>query len=1222
MNFTFQINTLLPLAALLISLGLAIIALRYSSRRLLAIFIALMLAISWWSFASILENAGSVLSTKIFWLKMTYFGIVSIPVFWIIFTGYYSGGRKWLTRRNIALLTILPVVTVIMVWTNDIHHLMWNDIWLNTSLTPAVDAVTHGTWFWIHSTYSYALLAIGVFYLIRAYQQSDGIYRKQAGLLILAGLIPWIGNFLFIAGVGPFTLVDPTPLAFAITGTAFLFGLSRLQLLDLTPIAQGEVFKSMADGVIVIDDSQRISDINPSALSIFNILKSSAVGQPYNIVMPILARLLDTKDAGLAEIELQIGGLENPRYFTVTVSPIQAGSRINGHVIIMKDDTNRRKAEVEYRERTRLETELNERKKTEGQIKHLASFPESNPNPVTELSYEGKILYSNPAAWRSFPDLESFGLGHPYLGGWKAIADELKNGPIKHTEREVSVGNNYFDQTIQFIDHRDVYRIYGRNITERKRAEEALRQSEHQYRLLIDNANESIVVAQDGLLKFVNPMTLDLFGRDSEQELIDRPYLEFIHPDDRHIVVENHRRRSKNEAVQPRYDFRVVTRDGIVKWVEMKVALIEWQGKPATLNFLSDVTERKKAMTVLKESEQRYRTLFDSAVEGILIADVETKKFIDANPAICTSLGYSQEELTRMNVSDIHPKISLEHIFAEFDAQARGEKILASDIPCLKKDGTIFYADINNTRATIDGRECNIGFFTDVTGRKQAKEALDSQNVLLASLIDSPADILIFSLDREYRYTAFNESHRKEMRKIWKADIKVGANLLELITNLEARGLAKQSIDRTFSGESFTEEQQQPDHNIYYEFNWSPIREKNGEIIGCTAFIRDITEFKKAEEEKHKLEEKAQITSRLAAVGEMASGIAHEINNPLTGVIGFSELLLTENLPPEIKGQLQIIADGGQRVKNIVRGMLTFAHQTRLVKTSVNINDLIDNTLGIRSYVLRTANIEVIRDFDPDLPCVTADPGQLQQVFLNLIVNAEFAMKKAHDKGNLIITTEAKDGHIRISFRDDGPGMSPEIINKIFNPFFTTKAPGEGTGLGLSLSRSIILEHAGTIGVESEPGKGTNFIITLPVTTKEEAISETKADIIASPEKVRAARILVVDDEDAIRSLVSKILTTSGHTVDTIGDPDVVLLKLENISYDVVIVDIRMPGMSGMELYDKITEKHPELARKVIFITGDTSDLNVGDYLNQHDLPYISKPFDRATLLQKVNGLL
>ena len=416
-------------------------------------------------------------------------------------------------------------------------------------------------------------------------------------------------------------------------------------------------------------------------------------------------------------------------------------------------------------------------------------------------------------------------------------------------------------------------------------------------------------------------------------------------------------------------------------------------------------------------------------------------------------------------------------------------------------------------------------------------------------------------------------------------------------------------------------------------------RKKDGDIISITisvsilvlndkkhilGIIRDITERKRAEAETQQLRNKAEISSRLAAVGEMAAGIAHEINNPLTSVIGFSELLVErQDLPEDVKGEIKIIANGSTKVKDIVRRMLTFARQTKPVRVNTSINELIENTLCLRAYVLRTANIEVCKHLDLDLPLVTVDPGQIQQVFLNLIVNAEYAMKKAHGKGNLIITTEKKDGHIRISFKDDGMGMSSEVKAKLFNPFFTTKPIGEGTGLGLGLSRSIVLEHGGTIEVESEPDQGATFIITLPLTQSAEEASIKAHDITASTtEKVGPAKFLVVDDEENVRKVLNMILANSGHTVDATGDVSEALAKLESNSYDVILIDIRMPGMNGMELYAAVMEKHPEVKGKFIFMSGDPSDLQTRDFFEQNKLSYISKPFDRETLMQKVNGLL
>lgn len=388
--------------------------------------------------------------------------------------------------------------------------------------------------------------------------------------------------------------------------------------------------------------------------------------------------------------------------------------------------------------------------------------------------------------------------------------------------------------------------------------------------------------------------------------------------------------------------------------------------------------------------------------------------------------------------------------------------------------------------------------------------------------------------------------------------------------------------------------------------------------------ITDISERKKSEAERQYLEEKAHISSRLAAVGEMASGIAHEINNPLTSVLGFSQLLSErQDLPSDVQQELKIISDGSERVREIVKRILTFARQNKPMRTRSNIHELIDNTLEIRSYVLKTASIEIIKNYEPDLPWLLVDAGQMQQVFLNLIVNAEQAMKKAHGKGRLVITTKNLDSHIQISFKDDGEGIRPETLSKLFQPFFTTKQVGEGTGLGLSISRSIIEEHGGTIRVESYLSEGAEFIITLPKTpfANEAGLQTSKTDS-AEPPEIRKAHILVVDDEDAIRKLISVILSRNGHIVETTGDAGEASAKLENLMYDAIILDIRMPGINGMELYSKITKKHPELENKIVFITGDTSDYSTRSFIEKNRVTYITKPFDSKTLLEKVNSIL
>jgi len=269
-------------------------------------------------------------------------------------------------------------------------------------------------------------------------------------------------------------------------------------------------------------------------------------------------------------------------------------------------------------------------------------------------------------------------------------------------------------------------------ITERKKTAEALQRSEEHYRQLTENAGEAIFVVQDGEIRFMNPKGSELSGYPTE-EMVSKPFVKFIHPEDIDMVTDRYLKRLKGEPVPQIYDFRIIREDGGIRWGELNAVSISWKDRPAVLCFMNDITERKQMEGALRESEQRYRTLFESAAQGILIVDAKTMKFKYANPAICTMLGYSQEELTKMSVSDIHPESSLEDVLAEFAAQARGEKIL-STLPCLKKDGTIVHADINAAKAIIDGKECNIGFFTDVTERKKAKDKIEQAQETLVIL--------------------------------------------------------------------------------------------------------------------------------------------------------------------------------------------------------------------------------------------------------------------------------------------------------------------------------------------------------------------------------------------------------------------------------------------------------------------------------------------------------
>ena len=636
-----------------------------------------------------------------------------------------------------------------------------------------------------------------------------------------------------------------------------------------------------------------------------------------------------------------------------------------------------------------------------------------------------------------------------------------------------------------------------------------------------------------------------------------------------------------------------------------------------------ELQEREEAEEALHESEERFRSLYENSSIGIYRTTPDGRILL-ANPALVAMLGYSSfAELARKNLDrDFFEPLYPRSTFID-KVEKEGE-IRGLESAWKRKDGSFIYVR-ESARAIRDMHDKTLyydGTVEDITERKSVEEALMESEEKFRNLAEQSPNIIFINVGGRIAYT---NSRAVEMMGYSREELYSPQFDFMTLSAPEYRGDMNANFAKHVQGLEVP-----PIEYVILTKNGKPINailttrliDFRGEkaILGT---ITDITERKKADEERRRLEEKAQIASRLAAVGEMAAGIAHEINNPLTSVIGFSELLMEQELPADVMEEIKIIADGSRRVADIVKRLLTFARQNKPARTGLNINALIDNTLKMRTYVLQTANISVYTCYDQDLPWIAADPGQLQQVFLNLIVNAEHAMKSAHNGGQLSIITERRDNHIRIVFRDNGPGIPPENLGRLFEPFFTTKGPGEGTGLGLSLSHSIVLEHGGEIWAESEPGQGAIFIVELPIS---EAVEPAKAEASSgTPENIKResrARILVVDDEPSVREYMQAVLTVSGHTVDGTGDPEEALRIIDNNSYQVIFIDVRMPGMSGMELYQHILKKHPALSRRIIFITGDTSDAGVKTFLANNQINFLAKPFEAGPLEEKVRSIL
>jgi len=361
-------------------------------------------------------------------------------------------------------------------------------------------------------------------------------------------------------------------------------------------------------------------------------------------------------------------------------------------------------------------------------------------------------------------------------------------------------------------------------------------------------------------------------------------------------------------------------------------------------------------------------------------------------------------------------------------------------------------------------------------------------------------------------------------------------------------------------------------------------------------------------------------SEKMALMGQIVAGIAHELNNPLTIVIGNIQLMLMRERNEKSVESLSRIQDGAERASKIVKNLLTFARQETPERKLVNVNSIIRKSVELRSYELRVSNVDVSTELDDALPETMADPHQLQQVFLNLIVNAEHAMIEAHGKGLLRVSSRREEGKLHIFFSDDGPGIPNENLHRIFEPFFTTKAVGKGTGLGLSICQGIIVEHGGKIDVESTVGRGTTFIIELPI---QKWVPETP--VVAPPARVSSGakrRILVVEDELQIRLLLQDILKALGHQVEIAGNGRIALGMIDNKNYDLIITDVKMPELSGSELYAAIRRKGTALERKVIFVTGDLMNPETLKFVESTGRPWLGKPFDIDSITKTISECL
>jgi len=398
---------------------------------------------------------------------------------------------------------------------------------------------------------------------------------------------------------------------------------------------------------------------------------------------------------------------------------------------------------------------------------------------------------------------------------------------------------------------------------------------------------------------------------------------------------------------------------------------------------------------------------------------------------------------------------------------------------------------------------------------------------------------------------------------------------------------------------------------------------EDGDGLRIEALMRDVSERKKLDDETRDIYHQLLQAEKMAALGQTISGVAHELNNPLATILSWAERLSQKPAQDDaVRRGLETILNESERAARIVRNLLTFARKRQTTRAMVDINHVVRETLALRAYDQRVSNISVIDALAAGLPQVFADGHQVQQVLLNLVINAEQAMLSAHGRGVLVVRSwhDAEHESVILEINDDGPGIPEDVQPKIFDPFFTTKDVGQGTGLGLTVAYAIVQEHGGRIRLESRPERGASFFVELPVSGK---LSISMAQRPAAPGRaVIGASILLVEDEAALATAVMDALADEGYLADWASDGDVALARVTEKPYDLVICDLKMPKRDGIAFYKALADSVPAMSKRVLFVTGDVAGTNAEQFLNDSGCRWLAKPFRLGDLLRAVRDEL
>jgi PAS domain S-box-containing protein len=786
--------------------------------------------------------------------------------------------------------------------------------------------------------------------------------------------------------------------------------------------------------------------------------------------------------------------------------------------------------------------------------------------------------------------------------------------------------------------------VITREITERMAAEQALRSSEEQYRAMFNASVDGVSLWDaEGVLVDVNPALCSMYGF-SREEILNVDPRELIHPDHRHGFE------SFVETVKQGKAFHMMAvnqrKDGTAFDIELNGVPMDYQGRPHLLAFIRDITESKRRVDELRASEEQYRAIFNASADAMILFD-DSGKAVDVNPAMVALYGYAREDLLSMDPHKrFHP--SAHPVLDRFLRRVRTGwffkpentgRPLVEETREVTRDGRILELEAHLVAMGYQGRPHVLAIKRDITERKHRDIALRKSEDRLRATVAAALDCII-SMDGDGRIIEFNPAAESTFG--YAREAVLGKPLADLIIPPGQRAAHNQGMKRyqetghgPYLGRRIEVNAQRFDGSEFpAELAIAAASGPEGDIF--VGYLRDISEQRRATAEQERLAAQLRQAQKMEAIGHLTGGIAHDFNNILTSILGYTMMGLERadaSGDETFQRYLQQIRTSGERARDLIRQMLTFSRGQRGEPRPLSLPRVVREAISLfRSTFPSSITFDILTD--DSAPHVIIDPIQFEQVLMNLCINARDAMNGFGDiriavnhrrVGQLVCASCRQDiagDFVELSVSDTGTGISPAVMESMFEPFYTTKEVGQGSGMGLSTTHGIVHEHGGHIVVENVPGSGARFRILFPPGLQSARNEQRDVDGAEATPGALTGNVMVVDDEASVRSFLGELLHSRGLNVLSARDgmEALELLNDPGVSCDVLITDQTMPKLSGMELARRARSGRPRLP--VILISGFNERVTGRTPEELGVEAVMSKPVNHGELIATIRALL